>query len=191
MIISLKQQQAIHDRSRRLIVSAGAHTLRMDLTLIVPSRTTVRPSRACVSHVVLTCCLAAELELLERCKPVLTAGYEHGDCRGCLAGTRGTTLDEVEAWTNDRHRRGNRRITPSFASTDSLGRGNPPSLKRSQNGCSPSHYLELPSFAQELSRIAAISPSTKSPGSDQLSWLSSGTTQASRFSDRSRNRCES
>jgi len=50
--------------------------------------------------VCLLVCSAAELELLERCKPVLTAGYEHGDRRGCLAGTRETILDEVKAWMN-------------------------------------------------------------------------------------------
>ena len=44
--------------------------------------------------------LAAELALLERCKPVLTAGYEHGDRRGCLAGTREVVLDAVETWVN-------------------------------------------------------------------------------------------
>jgi len=31
----------------------------------------------------------------------LTAGYEHGDRRGCLAGTREAILDEVEAWMDD------------------------------------------------------------------------------------------
>ena len=49
---------------------------------------------------VLTFLSLAELALLDRCKPVLTAGYEHEDRRGCLAGTREIILDAVETWIN-------------------------------------------------------------------------------------------
>jgi len=44
--------------------------------------------------------LAAESVLFELCMPAPAAGYEHGDRRGCLAGTREAILDEVKAWMN-------------------------------------------------------------------------------------------
>ena len=39
--------------------------------------------------------------MLNSCRRAPGAGYEHGDRRGCLRGTRETVLDEIESWTKD------------------------------------------------------------------------------------------
>jgi hypothetical protein len=43
----------------------------------------------------------AELLVLNTCPRARGAGYQHGDRRGCLTGTRETVLDEIESWTKD------------------------------------------------------------------------------------------
>ena len=39
--------------------------------------------------------------MLDRCHSARGAGYRHGDRRGCLKGTRGSVLAEIEHWTED------------------------------------------------------------------------------------------
>ncbi|KAF9787378.1 hypothetical protein BJ322DRAFT_1019804 [Thelephora terrestris] len=46
-------------------------------------------------------CLIAELLVLNTCRRAHGAGYQHGDRRGCLKGTRENLLDEIERWTED------------------------------------------------------------------------------------------
>ena len=38
---------------------------------------------------------------LNSCRRARGAGYQHGNRRGCLRGTRETVLNEIESWTND------------------------------------------------------------------------------------------
>jgi len=45
--------------------------------------------------------LTAELLVLNTCPHAHGAGYQHGDCRGCLTGTREVILDEIESWSRD------------------------------------------------------------------------------------------
>ena len=39
--------------------------------------------------------------MLNRCRRARRAGYQHGDRRGCLRGTRETVLSEIESWAKD------------------------------------------------------------------------------------------
>ena len=41
------------------------------------------------------------LSVLNSCRRARGAGYQHGDRRGCLRGTRETVLTEIESWTKD------------------------------------------------------------------------------------------
>ena len=43
----------------------------------------------------------AELSVLNSCRRAHGAEYRHGNRRGCLGGTRGTVLEEIERWTED------------------------------------------------------------------------------------------
>jgi hypothetical protein len=45
--------------------------------------------------------LAAELSVLNSCRRAHGAGYQHGDRKGCLRGTRETVLNEIDSWTKD------------------------------------------------------------------------------------------
>ncbi|KAF9787455.1 hypothetical protein BJ322DRAFT_1019867 [Thelephora terrestris] len=45
--------------------------------------------------------LIAELLVLNTCRRAHGAGYQHGDRRGCLKGTRENVLDEIERWTEN------------------------------------------------------------------------------------------
>ena len=45
--------------------------------------------------------LTAELQVLNSFPRACGAGYQHGDRRGCLTGTREAVLDEIESWTKD------------------------------------------------------------------------------------------
>ena len=45
--------------------------------------------------------LAADLLVLNTCRRAPGAGYQHGDRKGCLRGTRGTVLNKIEVWTKD------------------------------------------------------------------------------------------
>ncbi|KAF9642509.1 hypothetical protein BDM02DRAFT_3176724 [Thelephora ganbajun] len=44
---------------------------------------------------------AADLSVLNNCRRAHGAGYQHGDCKGCLRGTRETVLNEIESWARD------------------------------------------------------------------------------------------
>ena len=44
---------------------------------------------------------AAELSVLNNCRRAHGAGYQHGNRHGCLTGTRGNVLAEIEHWTED------------------------------------------------------------------------------------------
>ena len=46
-------------------------------------------------------CLIANLLVLNGCRRAPGAGYQHGNRKGCLRGTRKTVLDEIELWTKD------------------------------------------------------------------------------------------
>ena len=43
----------------------------------------------------------AELLVLNHCQRAQGAGHQHGDCQGCLKGTRESVLNEIEHWTED------------------------------------------------------------------------------------------
>ena len=67
---------------------------------ILFSRTLVRPfafppeTNSPAHHTV-------HLLTLNSCRRARGAGYQHGNRRGCLRGTRETVLNEIESWTND------------------------------------------------------------------------------------------
>jgi len=42
-----------------------------------------------------------DLSVLNNCRRARGAGYQHGNRRGCLRGTRETVLNEIESWTKD------------------------------------------------------------------------------------------
>ena len=42
-----------------------------------------------------------DLSVLNGCRRAPGAGYQHGDRRGCLRGTRETVLSDIESWTKD------------------------------------------------------------------------------------------
>ncbi|KAF9645952.1 hypothetical protein BDM02DRAFT_3271339 [Thelephora ganbajun] len=44
---------------------------------------------------------AADLSVLNSCRRAHRAGYQHGDRKGCLRGTRETVLNEIEWWARD------------------------------------------------------------------------------------------
>ena len=46
-------------------------------------------------------CSTADLLVLNSCRRAPGAGYQHGERRGCLRGTRETVLSEIELWTKD------------------------------------------------------------------------------------------
>ena len=43
----------------------------------------------------------ADLSVLNSCRRAPGAGYQHGDSKGCLRGTREAVLNEIESWTNN------------------------------------------------------------------------------------------
>jgi len=43
----------------------------------------------------------ADLSVLNSCRRAHGAGYQHGGRKGCLRGTRETTLNEIESWARD------------------------------------------------------------------------------------------
>jgi hypothetical protein len=45
--------------------------------------------------------LTADLSALNTCRRASGAGYQHGDRKGCLRGTRETILNEIESWARD------------------------------------------------------------------------------------------
>lgn len=44
---------------------------------------------------------AAQVAVLNNISCAKQVEYRHGDCSGCLKGTRRTTLDEIDLWTQD------------------------------------------------------------------------------------------
>ncbi|KAF9650050.1 hypothetical protein BDM02DRAFT_3112640 [Thelephora ganbajun] len=44
---------------------------------------------------------AADLSVLNSCRRARGAGYQHGDRKGCLRGTREAVLNEIESWARD------------------------------------------------------------------------------------------
>ena len=70
------------------------------MTSIIVSRILVSPfissfeSSSPVYH-------TAHLSVLNSCRRARGAGYQHGNRRGCLRGTRETVLNEIESWTKD------------------------------------------------------------------------------------------
>jgi hypothetical protein len=46
-------------------------------------------------------CLTGSLLVLNNCRRAPGAGYQHGDRKGCLRGTRESVLNEIESWTKD------------------------------------------------------------------------------------------
>jgi hypothetical protein len=72
----------------------------MHLTLIAVSRMLVWPfifvlKTNSLMH------LTVALSALNTCRRASGAGYQHGDRKGCLRGTRETVLNEIESWTKD------------------------------------------------------------------------------------------
>jgi WD40 repeat protein len=45
--------------------------------------------------------LAADLSVLNGCRRAQGAEYCHGNCRGCLPGTRSSVLNEIESWAKE------------------------------------------------------------------------------------------
>ncbi|KAF9649442.1 YVTN repeat-like/Quino protein amine dehydrogenase [Thelephora ganbajun] len=43
----------------------------------------------------------ADMSVLNSCRRAHGAGYQHGDRKGCLRGTRETVLNDIESWTRD------------------------------------------------------------------------------------------
>ena len=90
----------MYDQNCRLIVS---HRISILVTFLMEnwdSRTQVRFTMFLVSIYLLTC-LTVDLLVLNQCRRAYGAGYQHGDRKGCLWGTRETVLNEIELWTQD------------------------------------------------------------------------------------------
>ena len=49
----------------------------------------------------LTTCHVADLLVLNSCRRAPGAGFQHGNRRGCLRGTREAILEDIESWTKD------------------------------------------------------------------------------------------
>jgi len=94
------QQGAVYDQNCRLIVSDRSSDMRTCLIVKFAPRTQVR-------YIVFTFDTnspvrpTADLSVLNGCRRAPGAGYQHGDRRGCLRGTRETVLNEIELWTKD------------------------------------------------------------------------------------------
>jgi len=96
----MAQQQAVYDQNCRLIVSYRLSVLGTYLTINLASRMQVRFTMFLVgihspTH------LPADLLVLNQCRRAPGAGYQHGDRKGCLRGTRETILSEIESWAKD------------------------------------------------------------------------------------------
>jgi hypothetical protein len=96
----MAQQRAIYDQTCKLIVSCRTYVSKTCLTSIVISRTLVRPFLF-LSDTSLLTRPTADLSVLNGCPRARGAGYQHGDRKGCLRGTRETVLNEIESWTKD------------------------------------------------------------------------------------------
>ena len=72
----------------------------MYLTSIVASRILVRSFRLPLE---LNSLMrnTVDLLVLNNCRRIHGAGYQHGDCKGCLRGTRETVLNGIESWARD------------------------------------------------------------------------------------------
>ena len=95
------QQWAIYDQNCRMIVSRRTfYAQRTYLISFAAPRILVGPSvfplelNSPVLHTV-------DLSVLNNCRRAPGAGYQHGDRKGCLRGTRELVLNEIESWTKD------------------------------------------------------------------------------------------
>jgi len=97
------QQRAIYDQNSRLIVSDRSGNMQTYLMMKFALRTQVRlvVFKFDTSSPV---CPTAELSVLNNSPRARGAGYQHGNHRGCLRGTRETILNEIELWTKDFHK---------------------------------------------------------------------------------------
>ena len=97
----MAQQRAVYDQSCRLIVSnrrmsaPGTYLIansppRTQVRSVVFAFDTNSPARP-----------TADLLVLNNCRRAPGAGYQHGDRKGCLRGTRETVLNEIDLWTRD------------------------------------------------------------------------------------------
>ena len=94
------QQGVIYEQGCRSIVSRRSSILGTYLTMNFSPRTQVI-FVAFTFNVYSPARLTADLSVLNSCRRALGAGYQHGDRRGCLRGTRETVLDEIELWIKD------------------------------------------------------------------------------------------
>jgi len=97
------QQQAVYDQNCRLIVSDRTGNMRKYLIVKLVPRMQVRFA-IFTSDTASPVHPTAELSALNSCRRAPGAGYQHGDRRGCLRGTRETVLNEIESWTKDFHK---------------------------------------------------------------------------------------
>ena len=73
---------------------------RTSLIANLVSRTQVRFT-VLLLGIHLPICTPVDLSVLNQCRRALGAGYQHGDCKGCLQGTREALLSEIELWAKD------------------------------------------------------------------------------------------
>jgi len=91
---------AIYDKKCKMIVSYRSIVMRIALTVNLPPRMQVRFAVLSFKSS-LPIRLTADLSVLNGCRRASGAGYQHGERKSCLRGTRETVLNEIELWTND------------------------------------------------------------------------------------------
>ena len=96
----MTQQQVIYDQKCKLIVSFRISVIGTHLIVNLSPRTQVR-SVVVLFWTNLPIRLTADLSVLNSCRRASRAGYQHGERRSCLRGTRETVLNEIELWTKD------------------------------------------------------------------------------------------
>jgi len=96
----MTQQRAIYDQKSRLIVSYRSSVIGTYLMVNLSLRTQVR-FVVLTFEINLPIRLTADLSVLNGCRRASGAGYQHGERRSCLRGTRETVLNEIELWTKD------------------------------------------------------------------------------------------
>ena len=88
------------DQNCRLMVRGRTNVLRAYLTMNLLFRMQVRLIMF-LAGIYLSTCLTADMSVLNQCRRASGAGYQHGERKGCLRGTRETILGEIESWTKD------------------------------------------------------------------------------------------
>ena len=96
----MTQQRAIYNQKCRLIVSYRSDLMGTYLMVNLSPRTQVR-FVIVTFETNLPICPTADLSVLNGCRRASGAGYQHGDRKSCLRGTRETVLNEIELWTKD------------------------------------------------------------------------------------------